>query len=88
MKVAAEFAAATARAARMIAGMVGGGDSADHLTPFQEARADDHLDLLVLALAVRCADLTRELYGERAEREADAFAFAALTFEQRAREGE
>lgn len=73
---------ATSRAARMIAGAASGLGPEDTLTPLREAQADGHVVELVLALAVRCAQLAADLYGDRAQAEMDAFAFDALSYQE------
>lgn len=75
------FLTATSRAARLVAGMIANTD--DYQRPIHEARSDEELRNLALALGARCVDLATELYGDRAQEELDRFAFACLNYETR-----
>lgn len=77
------FINATTRAARIMAAVINGSDHADTLQPLREARHDGRVTELVLALAVRCADIARDAYGDQAPTRLDEFAFDALNYAQR-----
>ena len=73
-----ELMLATARAARLVSGLVHWNHRDDWLTPLREAASDGELLELAVALAVRCAHLAHHAHGEHAPRMADQFAMAAV----------
>ncbi|BBX16958.1 hypothetical protein CRI77_25025 [Mycolicibacterium duvalii] len=72
-----EFHDATIRAARFVAA-IQAGENAESAVPLIEARKAGRMDLFAIALGVRCAQLTGELYGDRVQVELDGWAMDAM----------
>lgn len=81
MPIPKRFLTATSRAARLVSGILAATD--DYQKPLHEARCDQELIELNLALGLRCASLAQELYGDQAQSVLDGFAFDALAYERR-----
>ena len=86
--VPADLLTATARGARLVAGLVSAEALEDYVAPLREARAEGRKTELGMALALRCADLARKAYGPQAQTVLDGFAFDALSYVSRFDNGE
>ena len=76
---------ATSRAARMVAGLASAQHGDDYLRPLREARAEGRVVELAMALALRCADIALDAYGDERCARLDQFALDSLTYQQRQR---